>query len=76
MAKPEQGLVFDGLSQNGGEYVIIELSAVLSNDEAQENADTLLRARAGVDYTSILKYLGSRADVVRTPMDEIGIDEI
>jgi len=76
MAKPEQGLVFDGLSQNGGEYVIIELSAVLSNDEAPENADTLLQARAGVDYMSILKYIGARADVVRTPLDEIDIDEI
>jgi peptidyl-prolyl cis-trans isomerase D len=76
MPKPEQGLVYDGLSQNGGEYVIIELSAVLSNDEAQENGENLLQARAGVDYMSALKYLGARADVVRTPLEEIDIDEI
>jgi len=36
----------------------------------------LLQARAGVDYMSILKYIGARADVVRTPLDEIDIDEI
>jgi peptidyl-prolyl cis-trans isomerase D len=76
MAKPDQGLVFDGLSHNGGEYVIIELSAVLSDDDQQENADSLLRAKASVDYQSVLKYLGARADVVRTPLDEIDLNEI
>ena len=32
MPKPEQGPVFEGLSVAGGNYAIIELSAVLSND--------------------------------------------
>ena len=76
MPKPEQGLVFDGLSQNGGAYVIVELSAVLSNDEEQESTDNFLRARAGVDYQSIQKFLGERAEVVRTPFDEIDLGEI
>jgi peptidyl-prolyl cis-trans isomerase D len=76
MAKPEQGPVFDGLSQNGGEYVIIELSAVLSNDDQQEGADNLRRTQAGVDYQSVLQYLGARADVVRTPLDEVGLNDI
>jgi len=75
MPKPEQGVVFDGLSQNGGEFVIIELSAVLSNDGEQENTDNLRSAQGGVDYQSVLKYLGSRADVVKTPLAEIGLDE-
>jgi len=76
MPRPDQGMVFDGLSQNGGEYVIIELSAVLSNDVAPQNAEILLQARAGADYVSILKYLGERADVVRTPLEEIDTGEI
>jgi len=78
MAKPEQGLVFDGLLLDDGEYVIIELSAVMSNDgeSGQGDLDGLLRARGGAEYQSVLEYLGARAEVVRTPLDEIDLDEI
>lgn len=79
MPKPDQGLVFDGLPLDGGEYMIIELSAVLSNDaEADDEtaSDNLLQALGGADYQAVTKYLGARAEVVRTPLDEINLDEI
>jgi len=71
MAKPGQGLVYDGLLLNDGEYVILELSAVISNDAelAPEALQNLIQAQGGAEYLSALKYLGSRADVVRTPME-------
>jgi len=71
MAKPEQGLVYDGLLLNGGEYVILELSAVVSS-EAEIESETLgnlIQAQGGAEYLSALKYLGSRAEVVRTPLE-------
>jgi peptidyl-prolyl cis-trans isomerase D len=73
MVKPEQGLVFDGLLLNGGEYVVLELSAVMSNDAdlAPEILQNLIQAQGGAEYLSALKYLGSQADVVRTPLEEL-----
>jgi peptidyl-prolyl cis-trans isomerase D len=71
MAKPEQGLVYDGLLLNGGEYVILELSAVVSSDAEleSETLGNLIQAQGGAEYLSALKYLGSRAEVVRTPLE-------
>ncbi len=71
MAKPGQGLVYDGLLLNDGEYVIIELSAVISSDAelAPEILQNLIQAQGGAEYLSALKYIGSRADVVRTPLE-------
>lgn len=76
MPKPEQGLVYDGLSLNGGEYVVIELAAVMSNDAEpeQDSLQNLLEAKAGVEYRSALNYLGARAEVVKTPLDELTAD--
>jgi len=73
MSKPEQGLIYDGLSPGDGEYVIIELSAVMSSDAEPEQAsiDNLLQSIGGAEYQSALNYLGARAEVVRTPLDEI-----
>ena len=73
MPKPEQGLVYDGISVGGGEYAIIELSAVMSNNAEldQETADNLQQALGAAEYQSALKYLGSRADVVKTPLEEL-----
>jgi peptidyl-prolyl cis-trans isomerase D len=73
MAKPEQGLVYDGLLMDDGGYVILELSAVLSNDAEldPETLQRLLQAQGGAEYTAALKYLGSRADVVRAPLEEL-----
>lgn len=72
MPKPVEGLVFDGLSLNGGEYVIVELSAVLSNDAEpdQDSRENMLEAKGGAEYQSAVNYLGARAEVVKTPLDE------
>ena len=72
MPKPDQGTVFDGLSQANGEYVVLELSAVLSNDANvdREALDSLAEAQGGAEYQSVLKLLASRADVMRTPAED------
>lgn len=73
MLKPEQGPVYEGLSAADGSYAIIELSAVLSNDgNADRKAiDELTQARAGVEYQAAVKLLADRADVVRTPLEDL-----
>jgi peptidyl-prolyl cis-trans isomerase D len=73
MAQPEQGLVFDGLSVDGGAYAIIELSAVVSNNSEldEESVNNLLRTQGGAEYQAALKYLGSRSAVVKTPYKEL-----
>jgi len=73
MPKPDMGMVFDGLSQANGEYVVLELSAVLSNDANvdREALDGLTEARGGAEYQSVLKLLTSRADVFRTPVEDL-----
>ncbi len=73
MSKPEQGPVFEGLSVANGDYTIIELSAVLSNDgNADRKAlDELVKAQGTAEYQSALKLLTNRADVVRAPLEEL-----
>jgi peptidyl-prolyl cis-trans isomerase D len=78
MLKPEQGLVYDGLSLSASEYLIIELSAVMSNDAELEQAtvESLLRAKGDAEYKAALNDLSVRAEVVRTPLDQISPDNI
>ena len=73
LPKPEQGAVYEGLSLATGEYVIVELSAVVSNDsDVDERAlESLGEALSASEYQSAAKMLSSRADVVRTPLDEL-----
>jgi peptidyl-prolyl cis-trans isomerase D len=73
MSKPEQGPVFEGLSVANGNYAIIELSAVLSNDgNADRKAlDELVKTRGGAEYQAALKLLTNRAEVVRTPLQDL-----
>ena len=73
LPKPEQGAVYEGLSLATGEYVIVELSAVVSNDgDADERAlESLAEALGASEYQSAAKMLSSRADVVRTPLEEL-----
>jgi len=73
MSKPEQGPVFEGLSVANGDYTVIELSAVLSNDgNADRKAlDELVKAQGTAEYQSALKLLANRADVVRAPLEEL-----
>ncbi len=73
MAKPDQGLVFNGFSQANSEYSIIELSAVLSNDGEidQKAIEELGDAQSGSEYQSVLKLLTTRADVNRTSVEDL-----
>ena len=50
--------------------------AVMSNDAEpeQDSVDNLREAKGGVEYRSALNYLGARAEVVKTPLDEITAD--
>ena len=73
MKKPADGLVFDVLAHANGDYSLVELSAVISNDSEidSERAKALSSAAAGADYQAVLKVLASRAEVVRTPLSEL-----
>ena len=73
MKKPADGLVFDRLAHANGDYSLVELSAVISNDSDvdSERVKALSSAAAGADYQAVLKVLASRAEVVRTPLSEI-----
>ena len=71
-------MVYDGLSISGGEYVVIELSAVMSSDAEpdDDSISNLLQSKGGAEYQSVLNYLGARAEVARTPLEEISLDDI
>lgn len=73
MKKPADGLVFDLLAHANGDYSLVELSAVISNDSDvdSERAKALSSAAAGADYQAVLRVLSSRAEVVRTPLSEL-----
>jgi len=73
MSKPTSGLVFEGLEQGNGDYSLVELSGVVSNDwEVDvERIKALTTASAAVEYQSVLKAVASSADVVKTPLSEL-----
>ncbi|MCZ6578148.1 MAG: SurA N-terminal domain-containing protein [Gammaproteobacteria bacterium] len=73
MDKPEQGPVFEGLTQANGDYSLVELSGVLSNNFEidSESLEALTAATATADYQSILKVLAGNADIVRTPLSAL-----
>ena len=73
MRKPDQGKVYDGLSKSSGEYVILELSAVVSNDTVtdSEALDRLVQGLGNLEYQAVLKLLTSRADITKTPPEDL-----
>lgn len=73
MARPDQKLVYQGLSVADGGYTIIELSAVISNNTNvdQKAIDNLVRATASAEYQSVVRLLSHRAEVIRTPVEEL-----
>ena len=73
MPKPEQDSVYEGLSLGSGDYVIVELSAVLSNDTEvdQKALEAHLEATSSSEYLAARKMLSSRAEVFRTPLEDI-----
>ena len=73
MPKPDQGPVFDGLAVGNGEYVIVELSALLSNDaNSDEQAlNGLTLAIGQSEYQASVDLLSKRAEVTRTPLEDL-----
>jgi len=73
MAKPDKAAVYDGLLLSGGRYVIVELSAIMSDDADvdQKALDGLAEAQSNAEYQSAVKMISGRADVVRTPLEEL-----
>ena len=73
MKKPGGGLVFEGFSEANGDYSLIELSAVLSNDSspAVEVVKAFSTASAKREYQSVIKALTDQAEVVKTPIEEL-----
>ena len=73
MSKPEGGLIFEGFSHANGDYSLIELSAVLSNDSSPEVAviKAFSAASAKLEYQSVIKALTDQAEVVKTPIDAL-----
>jgi len=73
MINPANGLVFDGMTHPNGDYSLVELSAVISNDSDidSKRIEALNSASAAADYQMILKMLANRAEVVRTPVSQL-----
>ena len=73
MKKPEGGLVFDAYSTPSGDYTLIELSAVLSNDSSpgEEVIKAFTSASANLEYRSIIKALTGQAEIVKTPLEAL-----
>jgi hypothetical protein len=73
MSKPTSGLIFEGLAQVNGDYSLVELSGVVSNDWEvdAERIEALTTASAAVEYQSVLKAVAGSADVVKTPISEL-----
>jgi peptidyl-prolyl cis-trans isomerase D len=73
MPRPDQGVVYDGVPVASGEYVIVELSAVLSNDANldQEALESFTTAAAEAEYRATVNLLSSRAEVTRTPLEDL-----
>ncbi|MEE8365187.1 MAG: SurA N-terminal domain-containing protein [Gammaproteobacteria bacterium] len=71
MKKPEGGLVFEGFPHGNGDYSLIELSAVLSNDSSpdKEAVKSFSTASANLEYQSVIKALTNEAEVVKSPLE-------
>lgn len=73
MRKPDQGKVYDGLSKASGEYVMLELSAVVSSAKATDNEalKSLDEGLGNLEYQAIIKLLTTQADITRTPSEDL-----
>ncbi|MFT5662977.1 MAG: peptidyl-prolyl cis-trans isomerase D [Gammaproteobacteria bacterium] len=73
MDKPDSVEQYEGMSHPDGRYSIVELSAVLANDSDQDvdKVKALTASKAAAEYQAVLKLLASRAEVVRTSLDDL-----
>ncbi|MDH5354021.1 MAG: hypothetical protein OEY09_06195, partial [Gammaproteobacteria bacterium] len=73
MKKPQGSPVYEGFSHANGNYSLIELIAVESEESQtlDEQLKSLTSAKSSQEYQSVLKFLASQAEVVRTPLSEL-----
>ena len=71
MPKPDGVKQYAGLSSGSGEYTVVELSAVISNNENSEKDPAKAVQSAQAEYQRILEVLTSTAEVNRTPIEEL-----
>ncbi len=72
MPKPDGGPEFGGVTLANGDFAIIELSEVRTADQSDDSAgDALDGATANAEYQAIIDHITRRAEVVRTPLDEL-----
>lgn len=73
MKKPQGSPVYGGFSHANGDYSLVELVAVETDDSQtlDDQLEALTSARASQEYQSILKLIASQAEVVRTPLSEL-----
>ena len=74
MPKPDQDSpVYEGLVESSGDFSVIELSGVISNNSETDQAakKSLLTGVSNAEYQSVLKYLASRAEVVKIAAEDL-----
>ncbi len=74
MASPQSSEpVYQGISRSNGAYSIVELLSVDAKDTSinDQQIATYQSSMANQEYQSVVKVVGSRADVVRTPAEEL-----
>ena len=73
MEKPVASKKYAGVPANNGEFTIIELSAVVSSEDNNNEPDQTNTGNqiAQTEYQRLLQVLTDQAEVVRTPIDEL-----
>ncbi len=73
MASPDAGAVYQGVSHGNGAYSLVELLSVDTEDSSidDQQLKVFQTSLAGQEYQSVIKVVGSRADVIRTPTEDL-----
>ncbi|MFT5739221.1 MAG: hypothetical protein ACI822_000536, partial [Gammaproteobacteria bacterium] len=73
MPKPGDSPAYEGIVESSGDFSVIELSGVISNNSVADQTATkpLLTGISNAEYQSVLKYLASLAEVVKTPAEDL-----
>ena len=73
MDKPDGLPLFEGFSHPDGRYSIVELSAVVTkgSDNDASKIEALTAAVGAAEYQAVLKLLAARAEVVKTPLEDL-----
>ena len=74
MPSPQDGGVYEGISRSNGAYSVIELLSVDTNVDRGMEAEQLESFQASIanqEFQSLIEVIGRRAEVVRTPAEEL-----